>query len=136
MGTKDLLNLSVLQGSEMSLSSHLSCHDAVEGVQLAAYHRTGHFHKFVQAPRVFVCSAASPADNSIEQCILNDSVIKHTQHITADIEGPEPFQEDETALSLPVHCIYVGRPLQFIVQYHPRVFVGLESLYLLFLNAD
>jgi len=46
------------------------------------------------------------------------------------------WEREEETLSLPVHRIYVGRPLQFIVQYHPQVFVGLHSLYLLFLNAD
>ena len=57
----------------------------------------GLFHQFLWAPTVFVCSATSPADNSIEQCTLNDSVIKHAHHVTADIEGPEPSQEEETA---------------------------------------
>jgi len=55
-------------------------------------------------------------------------MIKHAHHITADIEGPEPSQEEETAP--PVHCFYVGRPLQFIIQQHPQVFAGLNRLYL------
>ena len=87
-------------------------------------------------PIVFVCSATPPADNSIEQCTLNDSVIKHAHYVTADIKGPEPSQEEETALAPPVHCFYVGRPLQFIIQYHPKVFAGLNSLYLPSINAD
>ena len=84
---------------------------------------------------IFVCSATPPADNSIEQCTLNDSVIKHAHHVTADIE-PEPSQEEEMALAPPVHCFYVGRPLQFIIQYHHQVFAGLNSLYLPSINAD
>jgi len=116
VGTKDLLNLSVLQDSEMSLSlqlllcparmlwrgcllfSHPLLHHSTERVKPSAYHRTSLFHQFVQAPTVFVCSATPPADNSIEQCTLNDSVIKHAHHVTADTEGPEPSQEEETAL--------------------------------------
>jgi len=87
-------------------------------------------------PTVFVCSATPPADNSIEQCTLNDSVIKHAHHATADIEGPEPSQEEETTLAPPVHCFYVGRTFQFIIQHHPQVFAGLNSLYLPSVNAD
>ena len=43
-------------------------------------------------------------------------------HITTDIEGPEPSQEEETALAPLVHCFYGGRPLQFIIQHYPQVF--------------
>ena len=157
VGTKDLLNLSVLHHSEMSLSLQLllfpakmlwrGCllfskteynflHHSTERVQPSAYNRTSLFHQFVQVPTVFVCSATPPADNSIEQCTLNDSVIKHAHNITADIEGPEPSQEEETTLSPPVHCFYVGRPFQFIIQHHPQVFTGLNSLYLPSINAD
>ena len=53
-------------------------------------------------------------------------MIKHIYDITTDIEGPEPSQEEETALAPPVHCFYVGRPLQFIFQHHPQVFAGLS----------
>ena len=28
----------------------------------------------------------------------------------------------------PVHCFYVGRSLQFIIQHHPQVFTGLNTL--------
>ena len=150
VGTKDFLNLSVLQHSEMSLSLQLLLCPARmlwrgcllfskqniissssvappqywEGpafCQLQKWHFF-FFYQFVQAPTVFVCSATPPADNSIEQCTLNDSVIKHAHHVTAEIEGPE------TALAPPVHCFYVGRPLQFIIQHHPQVFAGLNSL--------
>jgi len=70
-------------------SSSSAAPPSSERVQLPAYQRTGYFHLFVQAPTVLVCSATPPADNSREQCPLNDSVIKHAQHITADIEGPD-----------------------------------------------
>ena len=105
-------------------------------VQLPAYHRTGLFHQFVQAPTIFVCRSTPPADNSIDQCTINDSVIKHAHHVTADTEGPESSQEEETALAPPVHCFYVSRPLQFIIQHHPQVSAGLNSHYLPSINAD
>ena len=107
-----------------------------KSTQVFLHEAPGLFHQFVQAPTVFVCSATPPADNSIEQCTLNDSEIKHAYHITTDIEGPEPSQEEETALAPPVHCFYVGRPLQLIIQHHPQVFAGLNSLYLPSINAD
>jgi len=94
------------------------------------------FYQFVQAPTVFVCTATPPADSSIEQCTLNDSVIKHAHHVTADIEGPEPSQEEEMALALPVYCFHIGRPLQFTIQQHPQVFAGLSSPYLSSIKAD
>ena len=65
---------------------------------------------------VIAHSATPPADNTIEQCTCNESEIKHAQHVTADFEGPEPSQEEEAALPLPVHCLHVGRRLQF---FHP-----------------
>jgi len=40
------------------------------------------------------------------------------------------------ALAPPVHCFYVGIPLQFIIQHHPLVFAGLNSLYHPSINAD
>jgi len=149
VGTKDLLNLSVLQRSEIGLSLQLLLCPARmlwKGCLLfskteynfflircstTALRGSSLFYKFVQAPTVFVCSATPPADNGIEQCTLNDSVIKHAYHITIDIEGPEPSQEEEMTLAPPVHGFYVGRPLQFIIQHHPQVFAGLNSLSLL-----
>ena len=117
--TKDLLNLSVLQHSDMSLSLQLLLCPARmlwRGCLLffkteynflfircsttaltgsSVFKITGLFYQFVQAPTVFVCSATPPPYNSKEQCTLNDSVIKHAYHITTDNEGP---------LAPPIHC--------------------------------
>ena len=140
VGTKDLLNFSVLQRCEMSLSlqlllrptrmlwrgclffskteyNFLPIHCSTTALRGSSLLPTTEL--FVQAPTVFVYSGTPKEDNSIEHCTLNDSVIKHAHHVTADIEGPESSQEEETALALPIHCFYVGRPLQFIIQQHP-----------------
>lgn len=99
VGTKDLLR----QGC----SAPLGC---VEG---GACHVTAVFSRFFSAlSQSFLpacpaaCQAGSPADRSIEQHTCHHSLI-----------GPE--------LQL---CICVCRPLQFAVQVHSQVFVGLHHL--------
>ena len=101
-----------------AIQINLTLTTALRGSSLLPW--TGLFHQFVQAPTVFVCSATPPADNSIEQCTFNDGVIKHEYHITTDIEGPEPSQEEETTLAPPVHCFYVVRHSSLLSSTTPR----------------
>ena len=49
---------------------------------------------------------------------------EHVQHLPTDMVGPEPSQEEEPALALPVDCISVHRPVELAVQVHPQVPVG------------
>ena len=46
--------------------------------------------------------------HSIKEDAGNDRLVKHAKKFVADIEGPQPPQELEPALTLPVECISVG----------------------------
>ena len=55
-----------------------------------------------QSPSIPLLNAASPAHHSIKEETGNHRLVKHAQKFVADIEGPQPPQEIEPALTLPV----------------------------------
>ena len=55
-------------------------------------------------------------------------LIKHPQHSPADVNGLEPPQKIEAALSLLVEAFSVLSPVQFIVDEHPQIFVVFDDV--------
>lgn len=96
--TKDLLNLSVVQGWDSSLSLNaLLCL-----LMVLSHHRTSRPHQCVELCCVPLVDAASSAHHSVEE--------------NAGYPGPYPLQEMEPSLALPVEGIGVSRPVQFAIQ--------------------
>src|SRR4029434_5267929 len=79
-----------------------------EAVQFGANNCSCPSHQPVQSPRIPLLYAASPAHHSIKEDAGNHRLVKHAQEFVADIEGPQPPQEVEPALTLLVDCINVG----------------------------
>jgi len=81
------------------------CCSALPGQCPPPKHWTSIFDQLVQPPGVLVCHATSPADCCIKKDTCDHWLVKHEQNLTADIEGPEPPEEKQPALSLLVESI-------------------------------
>ncbi|KAI3363176.1 hypothetical protein L3Q82_011545, partial [Scortum barcoo] len=51
-------------------------------------------------------------------------LVEDLQQLLADVEGRQPSEEVQAALSFPAQSVCVGSPVQFIIQLHSQVFVG------------
>ncbi|KAI3369276.1 hypothetical protein L3Q82_007527 [Scortum barcoo] len=57
-------------------------------------------------------------------------LVEDLQQLLADVEGRQPSEEVQTALSfLTAQSVCVGSPVQFIIQLHSQVFVGVYHLH-------
>ncbi|KAI4896390.1 hypothetical protein NFI96_019950 [Prochilodus magdalenae] len=108
LGTKDLLSLSVEQLCDSSLPLNL-----------------------LLLSMMMVCT-----HHSIEETAGHHSLIEHLQELPTDVKGPQPPQEVESALPLPVQDISVGCPVQPLVQVQSEIPVGPNHLYFNPLDKD
>src|SRR4029434_9502464 len=97
----------MLQDSQQPTQGPSLCH-LCEAVQFGAHNSSRPPHQPVQSPRIPLLYAASPAHHSIKEDAGNNRLVKHVQEFVADIEGPQPPQEVEPALTLLVQCINVS----------------------------
>jgi len=58
-----------------------------------------------------------PQDTAAKKMVL----MKHLQHLVADVKGPESPQEVKPAQALLIDSLRVSGPVQFIVQYDTQV---------------
>lgn len=79
---------------------HNTLYHSFYRVQLPTQHRIGLVDHFVQTSAVFVCSATSPADNRIQKHTLDNRVVGHLRHVTADIVGPLTPEEEKASCML------------------------------------
>ena len=116
LGTKDLLSLSVEHDNDRSLPLNMLV--CPLGVVCSGWWTLSKIVSnllrvllsatVVRQSCIPLLYAASPAHHSIKKDAGNNRLIEHAQEFAADIEGPQPPQEVEPALTLFVDCINVG----------------------------
>lgn len=141
-GRNDFLSLSVEQGSDRSLSLKLllclemmlcSGFSMIDRRLVSTRHSVQFHvclsHQFVQTRGVLLLYAASTYHHHVEEGADHNSPTEHLQQPFADVEGCQPSDEVQSALSSPAQSIRVDSPVQFVIQLLFLVFVCLYHLH-------
>ena len=111
------------------------CHH-LQTVQLRSNHRASLPHQPVQSVGIPCVHVTPPTYHSKKENTGYYRLVKHLQQPIAYIKRPEPPQEEQFALSLPVEGFGVISPVKSTVHMYSQELVGVHHLHLLPSDGD